>query len=61
MKPIATLKEKDSFKLARRDAKQELRTVSNRRQKAAPGQVLERVIGPPGEELPPEDLPGKKP
>lgn len=36
----AALKEKDSFKLARRDAKQELRTVSNRRQKAAPGQVL---------------------
>lgn len=37
---IATLKEKHSFKLGRREEKQELRTVSNRRQKAAPRQVL---------------------
>ena len=37
---IATLREKDRFKLAGRDAKQEFGTVSNRRQKAAPGQVL---------------------
>jgi len=31
---------KDRLKLAGRDAKPEFRTVSNRRQKAAPGQVL---------------------
>lgn len=37
---IATLGEKDHFKLAGRDTNLEFRTVSSRKQKAAPGQVL---------------------
>lgn len=61
VKPIATLREKDSFKLEGKRCKTRVQNCQQQETKGSPRASAGRVIGPPGEELPPEDLPGKKP
>lgn len=60
-KLIATLKEKDCFKLAERDAKTRVQNCQQWETKGSPRASAGRTIGAPGEKLPPEDLPRKKP
>lgn len=54
-------KGKRQFQACKKRCKTRLQNCQQQETKGSPRASAGRVIGPPGEELPPEHLPGKKP